>query len=232
MPIIAICRDGRDAARFREEARRSHGDHLRGLVDDLNLAAPLAGLALPELKDSSRGFGDLLVFEGDDIEKASATIRSDPYFETGAWDVVDLFRTGPLYGAWSGDEANQRLALSKLIGDGEMLAAPMSGRPYAVLAEARTASPASEGLQLEHLRYLARQFNQMLAGCPLEHQASIGHGVPATDWSALYIYLAATPDDAQRLADNDPFSSAGFWAACTFAMPASIGKWTGVAPNE
>ncbi|MBS0503572.1 MAG: YciI family protein [Proteobacteria bacterium] len=90
-----IARDRPGAAPIRTEKLKQHLAHVEGHIDRLAVAGPL--------RDEAGAFtGSLLIVKAETEADARALLESDPYFQAGIWDDIDIRAFGAVAGDWVG----------------------------------------------------------------------------------------------------------------------------------
>ena len=203
MIILAYCEDSADGRERRETALGPHMAHLRGVIDRIGLAAPLATADGAAMSGDDRLVASLFAIRTDDPQVAKAVMAADPYFIDGVWRRIDFYRTGPLSGIWidraapsAASRPPRRLYAAFLLGD--------LGPP-----------PAAEAPAV------------MLAGS-LDHAISIGDGPPARPFGALRVLQAEDIEAARALTGASVRGRSDPPAALVFAVPVASGALVGL----
>jgi len=202
MAIFAYCEDSTQARERRETALEPHMAHLRRVIAQVGLAAPLANADGAAMAGDDRLVGSLFAIMTDQVSVAEAVMSADPYFSEGVWRRIDFYRTGRLSGAWCDDARPTRAP------------APPQAL-YAALVSAGNDAPVADA-----------PADVLLAGL-LHHALSIG-STPATPFSELRLLHADDIASAQARIDASLRANGDPRTAVVFAVPIASGSMVGV----
>jgi uncharacterized protein YciI len=171
MLTVAFCRDSPLAREGRKQQFAPHMQHLRSVMQDIRLAAPLATADGAAISDDDRLVASVFVIESPSLESASDLMAADPYTSQDVWRCVSLFTVSDEFGQW-------------LSAPGQ---AAIPGRLYAALSSVDAA-----GLPYKFA-------DTALFGARLQLERSLGNSALADPWHSVVFFAADSLGDAQAM---------------------------------
>jgi len=198
MITIAFCSDSKLAREQRLTSFAPHMQHLRMVMKDIRLAAPLATADGAAIKDDDRLVASVFALETADPKQL---MRRDPYTEEGVWESVALFEADDLFGEWRGQRAPGLYVVFS------------SAEPEALNAQRR---------------YLNQQDGLLFFAARLTFSSALGTAAATPKWTAVSFLRAAHFEAVESVLAADPTVRSATCSCEAWAIPLAIGSWTGV----
>ncbi len=196
MLTIVFCKDSEHAREKRSQHFAPHMEHLRGVMSDIRLAAPLATADGAAISNDDRLVASVFAIELESVLAASGLMQSDPYMSHGVWQWASLYAANNQYGEWL-----------STVGKNEF-----QGRVYVMF------SPDTV-VQAEKL---AR--GSVLFGASLKHIGTLGDSAACYQWQSMEFFLAETLEAARSRVAGAEKTTPGL-SAQVWAVPLAVGSW-------
>ena len=95
--FVAFCREKAGSSEPRAQALDEHLKHLKLAMNRISLAAALKN-------EDGRPSGSIMIVSAVNAEDARRFVESDPFFDAGVWESVQVHRLGAAVGNWVSSE--------------------------------------------------------------------------------------------------------------------------------
>jgi len=96
MLVSVYCKDADGSAEPRQDKLTEHLQHIEITLGKLKVGGPIVG------PDGEAQAGSLLVLEVGSVAEAETIIKSDPYYQAGVWQEVNIQEYKGVAGGWVG----------------------------------------------------------------------------------------------------------------------------------
>ena len=96
MLVSVYCKDAPGSAGPRQDKLAEHLKHVESIEDKIMVAGPIMGA------DGEQAVASLLVVEVDGLDEATEMMHTDPYFEAGVWQEMNIHEFKGVVGSWVG----------------------------------------------------------------------------------------------------------------------------------
>ena len=96
MLVSIYCKDAPGGAESRKSKLAEHIEHIEEIEDRIKVAGPVMG------SDEDGPVASLLIFEVDNLDEATGMLHTDPYYQAGVWQEINIQEFKGVVGSWVG----------------------------------------------------------------------------------------------------------------------------------
>ena len=96
MLVSIYCKDAPGSAAPRQDKLAEHLKHVESIEDRIMVGGPIMGA------DGEQAVASLLVVDVDGLDEATEMMHTDPYFEAGVWQEINIQEFKGVVGSWVG----------------------------------------------------------------------------------------------------------------------------------